>query len=310
MEERNFDILLDGEVKRLIVTRLDEDLEAFKKDLIPQMEQGFDAFYDDHQDLALKDLNDALEAYVVNQVEPAFTAWRLKEDDVLSKAYQTICSRFARKMNQIIDALLEYSSQLFGVSFSSVAAESLWTGESRFSYKLREEPVGLDLLTDSLTQVFPHYISNRFEKLKAYLFGKANRMILRKRKRHMLEAIEMQAGRMRHDFIERLNRSRQKFRHEMVGNMRATLEGISTALEKGMKQRVQGETELVQRQAPACPGTVPNGRIQRATPDDQGDHQRCVGISDVGCGWGYLANLGLRPLPLQFRVSKYQVSNL
>ncbi len=249
MEERNFDILLDGEVKRLIVTRLDEDLKAFKNDLIPQMEQSFDAFYDDHQDLALKDLNDALEAFVMNQVEPAFTAWRLKEEDVLSQAYQAICSRFARKMNLIIDTLLEYSSQLFGVSFSSVAAESLWTAESRFSYKLREEPVGLDLLTDSLTQIFPHYISNRFEKLKAYLFGKANRMILRKRKRHMLEAIEMQAGRMRHDFAERLNRSRQKFRHEMVGNMRATLEGISTALEKGMKQRVQGQTDLVQRQA-------------------------------------------------------------
>ena len=65
----------------------------------------------------------------------------------------------------------------------------------------------------------------------------------------MLEAIEMQAGRMRHDFIERLQKSRHKFHHEMVETMDATLEGISTALERGMAQRAQGEAELQQRQS-------------------------------------------------------------
>ena len=170
-------------------------------------------------------------------------------------------------MNQIIDALLEFSSQLFGVPFSSVEAESLWTGESSFSYKLREEPVGLDLLTDSLTQVFPRYVSNRFQKLKAYLFRKANRMILRKRKQHMLEAIEMQAGRMRHDFIERLRRSKQKFHREMVGKMRATLEGISTALEKGMKQRAQGEEGASFRGKSASPRNCPKWMNRERTPE-------------------------------------------
>ncbi len=248
MEERSFDILLDGEVKRLIMTRLDEDLEAFKREFIPRMEQGFEAFYEDHKELSLKDLNDALETYVLTEVEPAFTAWRLREDETLAKAWQIICERFAQKVNQIIDALLVYSSQLFGVTFSSVDAEALWTEESRFSYKLKEEPVGLDLLTDSLTQVFPRYVSSRFEKVRAYLFRTANRAILRKRKRHMLEAIEMQAGRMRHDFVERLQKSRKKFHHDMVEKMHATLEGISSALQKGMAQQVQGETELHQRQ--------------------------------------------------------------
>jgi len=248
LEERNFDILLDGEVNRLIKTRLDEDLDAFKKEFIPQMERGFDAFHDNHKDLSLKDLNDAIEAYVTDHVEPEFTAWRIKEDDKLARANQAICERFALKINQIMDELLEFSSQLFAVPFSSIKAESSWTGESSFSYKLKEEPVGLDMLADSLTQVFPKYVSNRFQKLKAYLFRKANSMIITKRKRHMLEVIEMQAGRMRHDFIERLTESKQKFRREMVQKMRSTVEGISVALENGIKQRVHGEKELLQRQ--------------------------------------------------------------
>jgi GTPase SAR1 family protein len=249
MEERDLEILLDGEMKRLIKVRLDEDLEAFKKELIPQMEQGFDAFCDDHQELSLKDLNDALEAYVLNQVEPAFSAWRIKEDDLLAKANQAICDRFTAKMNQIIDELLEYSSQLFAVPFSSVKAESLWTGETNFSYKLKDEPVGLDMLADSLAQVFPKYVSNRFQKLKSFLFKKANSVILSKRKRRMLELIEMQAGRLRHDFIARLSESKQRFQREMVRKMRSTVEGIGTAMEKGMRQRAQGEKELLLRQS-------------------------------------------------------------
>jgi len=248
-EERNFDILLDGEMKRLIRVRLDEDLEAFKKEIIPRMEQGFEAFHEEHRDLSLKDLNDALEAYVLNEVELAFNAWRMKEDDTLARANQAVCDRFAAKMNQIIDELLEFSSQLFAVPFSSVKAESLWTGGSNFSYKLKEEPVGLDMLADSLTQVFPNYISNRFHKLKAFLFRKANSVILGKRKRRMLEVIEMQAGRMRHDFISRLSDSKQRFQREMIQKMRWTLEGIATAMEKGMKQRARGEQELQLRQS-------------------------------------------------------------
>jgi hypothetical protein len=35
----------------------------------------------------------------------------------------------------------------------------------------------------------------------------------------------------------------------MVRKMRSTLEGIGTAMEKGMKQRAQGEKELLQRQS-------------------------------------------------------------
>ena len=71
----------------------------------------------------------------------------------MAKAYQAICGRFTVKIDQIVDDLMEFSSQLFAVPFSSIKTESLWSGESSFSYKLREEPVGLDLVTDSLTQV-------------------------------------------------------------------------------------------------------------------------------------------------------------
>jgi len=246
-EERNFDIHLDGEVNRLIKHLLDRDLDVFKREFVPQMEREFDAFQEGHQELSLKDLNDSLESYVNGQVETAFTAWGIKEDDKLRRAGEAVFERFALKINGIVDSLLEFSSQLFAVSFSSVKADSMWAGGSTPYRQHKEEPVGLDMLTDSLAQVFPKYVSQRFQKLKDYLFRKANTLIITKRKRHMLELIEMQSGRTRHAFIERLSESKKEFRREMVQRMSLTLEGIRIALENGIKQRAQGETELRQR---------------------------------------------------------------
>jgi hypothetical protein len=71
----------------------------------------------------------------------------------------------------------------------------------------------------------------------------ANRLIFNKRKQHMLETIDMQAGRMRADFLHRLTRGKQAFRRQILERIDATMEGISQAIEKGMDARTRGERE-------------------------------------------------------------------
>ncbi|NSW87073.1 MAG: hypothetical protein HPY84_12215 [Syntrophobacteraceae bacterium] len=205
------------------------------------MERDFEEFYEKNRELSLKELNDALEDHVVEEVEREFTQWREVEDEKLAAEFQAICSRFVTRMNETVDTLLSYSSELFSIRFEVVRAESVWTSDSGFYYKLREEPVGLDMLAVSLTQVVPGYIGNRFQRLKAYVFNLANRMIVSKRKRHMIETIDMQAGRIRFDFVDRLNRSKLKFRSGIMKNIEATVEGIGSAIEKGMELKSRSE---------------------------------------------------------------------
>lgn len=243
-EHKSFDMLLDGEIRELITERLDKDTTAFKKAFTEQMERGFEEFCEAHPDLSLRELSESLEAFVVKEVERAFSSWHREEEAALAGAYQAICDSHVSRINQIIDSLLDFSARLFGVPFTSFPAQSYWTEESHFYYKFQEEPVGLDLLASSLTEVFPKYISDRFQKIKAYLFQKANTMIVRKRKRRMLEMIEMQAGRMRHDFTERLQESKRQFQQTMRRKMEATLNGIGTAIQKGVELRSAGEKEL------------------------------------------------------------------
>ena len=252
IEERlSFDALFSSEIERLIIRELDRGIADLKGRLVSQMEEEFNLFYESKKDLSLKELNDALEKFVLDKIQEEFTAWREFEDERLSNSFDSICGRFASKVNGVTDSLLDFSSQLFSVPFEAVETESLRTSGSSFHYKLRGDAVGLDMLADSLTQVVPKYISGKwkFQRLRDWAVRTANKMILGKRKRHMLEMIEMQAGRLRSDFLARLNRSASRFRSRLIGNMDAVASGIARAIESGIELRLRGEKEAAQIQS-------------------------------------------------------------
>jgi hypothetical protein len=252
IEERlSFDALFSADIERLIIRELDQAIADLKGRLVSEMEEEFNLFYESKKDLSLKELNDALEKFVLDKIQEEFTAWRDLEDERLSNSFDSICGRFASKVNKVTDSLLDFSSQLFLVPFEAVEAESLQTSGSSFHYKLRGDAVGLDMLADSLTQIVPRYISGKwkFQRLRDWAVRTANKMILGKRKRHMLEMIEMQAGRLRSDFTDRLNRSASRFRSRIIDNMDTVADGIARAIESGIELRLRGEKEAAQIQS-------------------------------------------------------------
>jgi hypothetical protein len=150
-------------------------------------------------------------------------------------------------INEKVEQLLQFSSQLFTVPFETVQTEPLWAVRSGSLYQFRNDPVALEMLGDSITQVLPKYISNRFQKIKTFLFRMANRRIIKKSGRNMVQMIDVQSGRMRYDFIERLTKSKNVFRLEMMKKIDATISGIENAIEKGIRQRSGGEGEIEAR---------------------------------------------------------------
>ncbi|MDH5767384.1 MAG: dynamin family protein [Nitrospirota bacterium] len=233
VEKQDFDILLDGEVNRLVKKGLDEDLEEFKKELTSILTAGIESFYKENKSLPSKQLNSALEEYIVDEVKNAYNNWWAKEDGKLASAFEAICSRFIEKINETIDILLKFSSELFAIPFESFKAEELWKIKPGFYYKFKEEPVILEILSTSFALSLPKFIGDK--------------IILKKMKEYMLEMIDTQGGRVRYDFAERLDKSKLDFRWEMLQRIEATIEGISTAIEKGMNQKSKGEKAVEER---------------------------------------------------------------
>ncbi|HDO25743.1 MAG TPA: dynamin, partial [Nitrospirae bacterium] len=228
LEKQDFDILLDSEVNRLIKNSLDDDLEKFKKEITEKFIPELESLYEANKRLSGKQLKTALEEYIISEVKNVYNNWRAKEDGKLSTAFESICGRFTGKINETVDNLLKFSSELFSVPFEVFKSEELWTIKSHFYYKFKDEPGSLELLTTSFTFALPRFISNR--------------IVLKNAREFMLEMIDKQGGRLRFDFAGRLDKSKYKFRWEMLQKIEATIEGISSAINKGLTEKSKGET--------------------------------------------------------------------
>ncbi len=233
LEKQDFDILLDGETKRLTKNILDEDITQFRKDLLAHEQTHLEEQFAQMRDFPSRELKNVLEQMIIDHVRQAFNTWRAMEDDRLAKAFEAICKRFVAKINDAVDALLKFSSDLFEIPFEAVKTEALWSAKSRFYYKFREQPGGIEMVASSLTLALPKFIGDR--------------IILKKMQEYLVRAVDLQLGRSGNDFEERIQKSKLDFRWEMLQRIEATIEGISTAAEKGMSQRNKGEREVEER---------------------------------------------------------------
>lgn len=233
IEKNDFDFLLDGEIKRIGKNILDEDLTSYGKELRLKAETSLEKYYQEESGLSLKELHKHLEEHIISEVRLAVNAWRGIEDEKLSKAFEAACKRFIIKIDETVDSLLKFSSELFAVPYDAVKAEALWSTKSRFYYKFAEQPVGLEIITSSLTLSLPKFIGEK--------------IIIRKMKEYLQRVITMQLCRIGSDFEERLDKSKLDFRWEMLQRIEATIEGISAAIEKGIAQRSRSEIEAAER---------------------------------------------------------------
>ena len=64
---------------------------------------------------------------------------------------------------------------------------------------------------------------------------------------YLVRVVDMQLGRSGNDFEARIQKSKLDFRWEMRQRIEATIEGIGTAVEKGMMQRSKSEEEIGKR---------------------------------------------------------------
>jgi hypothetical protein len=235
VEKDDFYLLLDGATKNIIKNVLDEDTKAFRQELLLKVSENMGSRYKDYSGLSLKEIQRRLEEQIVAEVKQAFMAWRGIEDEKLSKTFETSCKRFITKIDGTVDALLNFSAELFAVPFDIVKAEAIWSSKSRFYYKFKEQPGGIEIVASSLTLLLPKFIGEKImvKKMKEYLQG----------------VIDRQSARTGSDFEERLDKSKLAFRWEMLQRIEATMEGISKAIEKGLSQKSKGEEAVEERRA-------------------------------------------------------------
>jgi hypothetical protein len=235
VEKDDFYLLLDGETKKIINNVLDEDLKAFRQELILKVSEDLKSSYGEYSSMSMKEIREHLEEQVITEVKQAFASWRGIEDEKLAKTFEAACKRFIIKIDDTVDSLLKFSAELFAVPFDIVKAEAIWSTKSAFYYRFKEQPVGIEIVASSLTLLLPKFIGEK--------------IILKKVKEYLNRVIDVHTAKVGCDFEERLNKSKLDFRWEMFQRIEATIEGISKALEKGMSMKDKGEQAFEERKA-------------------------------------------------------------
>lgn len=232
-EKDDFFLLLDAETKKIISNVLEEDLNAFRRELTLRVSESLEIRYKEYSGMSLKVLREGLEKEIITEVKQAFTPWRVIEDEKLAKTFEAACRRFVTKIDETVDSLHKFSSELFAVPFDAVKAEALWSTKSGFYYKFKEQPVGIEIVTSSVTLLLPKFIGEK--------------IILKKMKEYLGRVTGLHAARVGYDFEKRLDKSKLDFRWEMLRRIEVTIEGIRTAIDKGITQRSGGEKEATDR---------------------------------------------------------------
>ena len=226
----DYQVLMAAGARALMKEKIEPELDRFKTAEQVRIGALVEAWCTEASALSARKLDVEVERRTVAETRNAYDGWLTREDRKGSEAFDKLCARFWGEMQAGADDLIRYSSELFGVMFEPVSADSHWSPDSGFYYKFWYEPTGLATLSSSLVTMLPKVFSTR--------------LILRRRKRLAVELVEMQAGRLRYDFEQRVLRSAEDARGRMVRRIETTLAGIDAAIANGVAAHRRGENDV------------------------------------------------------------------
>jgi len=214
-------LLLEGRIKG-VVTALDADLEAFKRETATRLRREVEATFQQKSRSAL-DLRKEMEEFLFAALRDVFTVWRRQEIEKLSQNLADTHQDFANRINAILERLTQLTARIFDFSLRGFEAETAFTEKSQFWFKFREEPVGLEILQMTVTSLLPRALTKG--------------LLLKKLLENVTELVDKHCGRLRYDFHLRLQEIACDFRQTWLAKIDDTTQGIRQALERARTQK-------------------------------------------------------------------------
>jgi small GTP-binding protein len=214
-------LLLDGRVKG-VITELDADLEAFKKETTARLHREVEATFHQKSRGAL-DLRKEMEDYLFAALRDVFITWRRQEIEKLSQVLGDTHRDFATRINAILERLTQLTARIFDFSLRGFAVEEAFTELRHFWFRFKEDPVGLEILQMTVTSLLPRALTKG--------------LVLKKLLENVTELVDKHCGRLRYDFHQRLQEIARDFRQTWISKIDDTTQSIRQALERARAQK-------------------------------------------------------------------------
>jgi small GTP-binding protein len=215
-------LLLDGRLKG-VTARFDADLEAFQRETRDRLRQEIEAAFQ-QKSRHSANLRQDMEAFLFAALKDLFTGWRRQEIDKLSHMLADTHREFADRINLILERLTQLTARIFDFSLRGFAVEETFADKSRFSFKFKEDPVGLEILQMTITGLLPLALTKG--------------LLLKKLQENVIELVDKHCGRLRWDFHQRFQEIAREFRQTWLSKIDDTTVSIRQALERARSQKL------------------------------------------------------------------------
>jgi len=233
-EHRDFQLLLKAETDQLMRV-LDDELAALKAEQIPALEAVLRAFADSHPELKGRDLGYALQDELKRVLIDHFEGWRRAKQQRLDTDFRRLSGRFVAAANQIIERVVELSAALFNLPPVPLASVEGLSQDSQLYYIVGEEPILLSIEPIYFSTLLPGRLTRRFVVADAL--------------KHVPVEADRNCGRLRYDFLRRIEQSVGRFSRQSAERIQLTLDGIRKAIEAGSIERAHSGEKAAARQA-------------------------------------------------------------
>jgi len=214
-------LLLDGRLQGLTGT-FDHDLESFKKETGERLGREIAAEFKKKSQQS-QDLNKDMEDFLFGSLRDLFTDWRRREIDRLAHLLADTHQEFAGRINAILDRLTQLTARIFDFSLRGFAVEETFAEKSRFSFKFKEDPVGLEIIQMTVTGLLPRALTRG--------------LLLKKLQENVVELVDKHCGRLRWDFHQRFQEIAREFRQVWLSRIDDTTQSIRHALARALAQK-------------------------------------------------------------------------
>lgn len=221
----------EAEIKR-IMAWLDRELKRLQKDHLPELMEQLRQEGEKNQHLPVSRYVEKMESVLNEGIIRTFDDWIVNEEKALNEEFARVSRQYSDRTNQVIERLIQASAKLFDIPFETIQTDECLRADSRFYYLLGDPPRFFDIA--GAVDFFSR-------KLMPTSFSQ--KRVLSNLMKKLPERIDANCGRVRSDFMRRLQESFLSFRWNLNAKIDATAQGIQDALEKALAMQKSGAVE-------------------------------------------------------------------
>ena len=227
--EQRLTFLLDG-LKSHLIEYFDTETGKFQQVAREKILQDVLQFIAQNRSLSIPELQKQCENKINNEIVDQFEPFRMGIEKAIKERYADEIETINDEVIEIINQIYRYSAQLFELDQTTALPKEIWRFKSQFYYRTWEVVTSLDILEKGLLGLLP-------KPLFLSLFK-------RKLPKVIQEKLDRQCGRLRADFLYRLQDSNRQYLFEFNEAVQKIHRNITGMMQNYLEIKKKGESDF------------------------------------------------------------------